>query len=118
MEKTFTCIICPRGCRVFAKWNGEDIEKVDGYSCKRGMEYVKSEITHPVRSITSTVMCESGRLISVKTSRAVPKEMVWDVMDEIKSATAKRGIVSGETVIGNVLGTGADIIATASDIEF
>ncbi len=114
-ERNLTCIVCPRGCALTVKFDGSGkIEDVCGYVCKRGLEYAQTECTHPKRTVTSTVKCECGKVLPVKTSAPIPKELVFDVMREINSAVVKKGSSIGDVVIANVLDTGADIIITAN----
>ena len=58
--------------------------------------------------------CVCGDVVAVKTERAVPKELVFKVMDEINSATAKDSLSVGDVVIENVAGTGVNVVATAN----
>lgn len=115
MIKHFVCIQCPRGCSLTV-----DTENmtVTGNSCPRGKTYGLSEATHPVRTITSTVVLEGGRIprVSVKTSQPVPKEMIMDVMNEIDAAVVHAPVHIGDVVIHDVLKTGADVIIT-KDVE-
>lgn len=115
MIKHFVCIQCPRGCSLEV-----DLEKmtVTGNSCPRGKTYGLNEATHPVRTITSTIKVEGGRIArcSVKTSQPVPKEMMMDVMKEIDKVDRKAPIHIGDIIIKNVLDTKADVIAT-KDVE-
>ena len=114
--RKLTCIVCPRGCEmtVSLSENGEVLE-VAGNACVRGKTYANDECTHPRRTVTSTVRLEDGRPLPVKTSVAVPKELVFEVMKEINRATAKCGTRIGDIIIKNVCDSGADIIATAND---
>lgn len=95
---------------------GEVIE-VTGNSCKRGVSYAESECTHPTRTLTSTALCEGGGLVSVKTSCPIPKEMLFAVMEEINSVLAPRDVKIGDVIIENVLGLGADVVATSCKIQ-
>ena len=62
-----TCIECPLGCDIeVQKENGE--LKITGNSCPRGKLYATNEVTCPKRVLTTTVRCEGGELVSVKTS--------------------------------------------------
>ena len=114
--RKLTSIVCPRGCDMTVSLSdkGEVLEVV-GNACVRGKTYANDECTHPRRTVTSTVMLEDGRPLPVKTSVAVPKELVFEVMKEINRATAKRGTRIGDIIIKNVCDSGADIIATAND---
>ena len=46
MKKEIICTVCPRGCHVLVEGEGEQILNVEGYSCKRGLEYAGAEFAH------------------------------------------------------------------------
>ena len=108
--KEFTCIICPRGCRLQV----DDNMNVTGNTCPRGKDYAISELTNPVRSITSSIRVRNrdDLLVSVKTSGQIPKGKIFDVMEEINKVEIKAPVKIGDVVIKNVLSLGVDIIAT------
>ena len=54
-RKTLTCICCPIGCTIEAELEGNHVLSVRGNSCPRGEKYAKSELSNPVRTLTSTV---------------------------------------------------------------
>ncbi len=113
-KRNLTCIVCPRGCEmeVTLSESGE-VLSVSGNACKRGASYANDECTHPRRTVTSTVKCESGVPLPVKTSGTVPKELIFAVMAEINFAKAKKGTKIGDVIIKNVANTGVDVVATA-----
>ena len=113
--RELTCIVCPRGCAL-TDTLGEDgsVESVSGNLCPRGKTYAVNECTNPMRTVTSTVRCEDGEVVSCKTSDAVPKAMIFEVMKEINRAIAKNDVKIGDVIIENVLGTGADVVATSN----
>ena len=90
-----------------------EVLKISGNACPRGLAYAKDEVAHPKRTVTSTVRSRSGHLVAVKTSAAIPKELIFECMDEINSAVAEDDVCVGDVIIKNVLGTGADIVATS-----
>jgi len=108
------CIVCPVGCRlqVDERPDGEII--VMGNGCNRGIPYAKKELTNPTRVITSTVKIKGGihKRLPVKTSTDIPKGMNFDVMKELEGIEVESPIKVGTVLIKNVLGTGADIVAT------
>lgn len=110
--KELICIVCPNGCRL--RVEEENNYRVTGNGCPRGAEYGKSELQHPVRVVTSTVRCEGGRYpcSPVKTNRPVPKEQIRAVMQAMESVTVPAPVRIGDVVIGNICGTGADLVAT------
>ncbi|HDH40821.1 MAG TPA: DUF1667 domain-containing protein [Candidatus Altiarchaeales archaeon] len=114
MKKKFICIICPNGCEIEVRYSEKGIEKVSGNLCGRGLDYVKKELFSPERSVTSSVEVRNGSLplVSVKTSKPIPKEKIFAVMDEIAGIEVEAPIRIGDVIVKDVLGTGADIIAT------
>ncbi len=109
------CVACPRGCpiKVTMDDNGE-ITEVSGQTCKRGDEYARAEVTHPERSLTSTIRVEGGDayVVPVKSAVAIPKELLFDAMKVINSSSVKAPVHIGDVVIENILNTGVDIVAT------
>ncbi|MDY4788899.1 MAG: DUF1667 domain-containing protein [Bacilli bacterium] len=113
--KEFVCIICPKGCRLKVS----DDLKVSGNTCKRGEKYALDEVTHPMRNITSTVKIISSSInrLPVKTSGDIPKEKMFDVMDEINKVVCKAPIKMHDVIIKNVLNLGVDVIATRTILK-
>ena len=108
--KTFTCIVCPLGCQLSSDSKGT----ISGFSCPRGLAYAKSEILSPMRMVTTTVTTDSSihPVVSVKTSSAVPKELVLSVIEAIKKIHISTSHKIGSTIIKNVLGLGVDVVLT------
>jgi CxxC motif-containing protein len=114
-ERNLTCIVCPRGCNLTVKFNTDGgISEILGNACKRGITYAENECTHPKRTVTSTVRCNDGRIVAVKTADVVPKESVFEVMREINAARPEGDIRVGDVIIENVAGTGVSVVATAN----
>ena len=109
--KELICIVCPNGCHL--KVEEEKGCAVTGAKCDRGAQYGKTELTNPTRVVTSTVKlvsCGSCRL-PVKTNLAVPKSKIFDIMDVINEITASAPVCTGDVLVENILGTGADLVA-------
>lgn len=111
MIKKFVCIQCPRGCHLEVD---TETLKVTGNSCPRGEAYGRNEVTHPVRTLTSTVRIKGSDIprCSVRTSSPIPKEKMFEVMRELDKVELEAPVEIGDVVIKNVLGTGSDIIVT------
>lgn len=111
--RELTCIVCPRGCAltVTLSQTGE-VLSVAGNSCPRGERYAQDECTHPRRTVTSTVRCEDGTVVPVKTSTTVPRELVMEVMARLNACVAPNSVRLGDVLIRDILGTGADVVAT------
>lgn len=41
-ERQMTCIICPMGCSITVKMEGEEILEISGNTCKRGAAYAEA----------------------------------------------------------------------------
>ena len=109
--KNLTCIICPRGCGLTVEETADGL-KVLGNLCPRGEKYAIEECTHPVRTVTSTMACENGAVVAVKTDKPIPRELVFDCMKAINGAKAPTDTKIGDVLIANVLGTDANVVAT------
>lgn len=110
--KELVCINCPAGCLLqVTEKDGE--YQVTGNRCGRGPKYAVQELTDPRRVLTVLMPVEGcAKPISVKTSQAVPKDMLMDCAREIYRHPAKGPVKAGEVVLEDLLGTGADVIAT------
>lgn len=109
MKKDYICIVCPKGCKVSV----ED-GKITGYSCIRGLNYIKQESVNPMRVVTSTFRVDSKENVvcPCKTKEPVPKGQIMNIIKEINKLKVKSPIHIGDVIIANVCDTGADIVAT------
>ncbi len=108
------CINCPMGCHLSVDdTNLADI-KVTGNICPRGVTYAKNEIICPKRMVTGSVRVEGGNIAmaSVKTREAIPKELIFACLDQLKKVVLHAPVHIGDVVISNVCDTGVDVIAT------
>ncbi len=113
MERTITCIGCPMGCQITVTLNGGAITNIANYSCKKGSEYARDEISHPTRMVTAVIPCKGSREpLSVKTRRVIPKSKIFDCIKAIEAAKVTLPIAIGDVVVENVCGTGVDVVAT------
>jgi CxxC motif-containing protein len=114
MKKKYTCIVCPSGCDIVAEIEGTHILSIEGASCKKGRGYVEQEIIDPQRNIATLVIVENGvsPLASVRLTNTIPKNRIFDVMDEIKKITLIAPVKMGQIVIKSVLGLDSDVIVT------
>ena len=110
MERTLTCIICPRGCTLTV--TGErDALKVEGNACPKGAQYAIDECTHPVRTVTSVVRVANREdtMVSVKTATPGPKECIFEVMEAIRAASVDAPVAAGAVLL---TACGAEIVTT------
>ena len=113
--KEMTCITCPNGCHLqIEEKDGKLL--VTGNQCKRGEAFAISELTHPMRTICSTVRttCREVPVLPVRVSQEIPKERIFDVMREIHRVVLDHPVSAGDVIIPHVLGLEADVIATSN----
>lgn len=113
--RELTCINCPLGCNLTVEVDDDNkVLKVTGNRCGRGISYAKSEIQDPRRIVCSSVDLENGRypVVSVKTAEPIPKNKIFDVMEEVNKVHAKAPVHIGDVLVPNVAGTGTDLVVT------
>jgi len=113
MEREIICIMCPLGCRIRVQVEGKEVVQVEAEGCKRGVKYVQQEVAFPGRILTTTIKTDSPEmpLLPVRSDKALPKEKLIDCMKAISKHSVTGSVKLGQTVIKNILGLGADIIA-------
>ena len=111
MTKEMTCIVCPLGCslKVVLTEAGQ-VTEVTGNTCKRGAEYGKTECTDPRRILTTTLRCEDGSMIAVKTEQAIPKDKMLEAMKMINGTIVKCPVMAGDVLVSDVYGS--NVVAT------
>ena len=114
MTRDLTCIVCPRGCELEVQIDGKEVLRVLGNACNRGSEYAFTEFNAPMRILTTTVAVEGGGVLPCKTNKGVPKDMLLECMKEINKLTVPKNTVIGQVIAWDILGTGADLVATAN----
>ena len=109
--KELICIVCPNGCHL--KVDTQHDYAVTGNKCERGVDYGKAELISPVRMVTSTVKLQSAHScrLPVKTNTSIPKNRIFDVMKVLEDLTVCAPVKTGDVLLENVLGTGANIVA-------
>ena len=117
-RKYLTCIGCPLGCALTAVQSTEGWD-ISGYTCKRGLEYAKKELTCPERTVTSTVRVSGGRanVVSVRTASDVPKDAIWRVMEAINALVVPAPVKIGDVLLSDIAGTGVALTATKAVAE-
>ena len=108
--KNLICICCPRGCHLKVNLNEN---KVLGNSCKRGESYGITELTNPIRIVTTTLKVKGGEqnIVPVKTKSAIPKDLTFKCIEILKEMEIKAPISVGDVLYKNILETGIDIVA-------
>ena len=113
--KELTCIVCPNGCRLkVEKKEGEYV--VEGYKCKRGIDFAIQEMEDPRRSLCTTVKTAFEEIprLSVRTDGDIKKELIPRLMKKVREVEVKNAIDVGEIILKDVFKSGVNVIATAS----
>ncbi len=114
MKKNLICVACPLGCPIEVEIENGEVISVTGNTCKRGDAYARTEITNPVRSLTTSVKIQGSvhPVVPVKSSGPIPKGKMFDCMKEINKTVISAPVKIGDVVIENILGLGVDIVVT------
>ena len=114
MTKEIICTVCPTGCTIHVEGENGTITKIEGFSCPRGKLYAENEFISPVRILTTTAKVKNAKspLVAVRSRTPVPKDKLFDCMDEIRKLDLTAPVKRGDVLIKDVCGTGVDIIAT------
>ncbi|MFN8441128.1 MAG: DUF1667 domain-containing protein [Caldilineaceae bacterium] len=111
----YLCIGCPLGCRLEVDEDQPGhIVEIRGFSCKRGREYAAQEHVDPRRTVTTTVAVQHTLWprLPVKSNKPVTKARVASICQALSTTQVDAPIHLGDVIVANILGTGADIIAT------
>ena len=115
-EKELICVNCPMGCRLTVTLDGEKVVSVAGNSCPRGKTYAEKECVSPERILTTTVRINGGRhrVLPVITDREIPLGSLFDAMKILADVTVDAPVKEGQTIVENILGSGANVAASRS----
>ena len=113
------CIVCPNGCTLKVERSGDALS-VSGNRCKRGEAFALAELTHPTRTLCTTVATAypAAPVLPVRTDGEIPRERMADVMAALRAVKVDRPLRRGEPVIRNVLDLGVNVIATSDFLFF
>ncbi|MCF2141498.1 MAG: DUF1667 domain-containing protein [Candidatus Lokiarchaeota archaeon] len=113
-EKEIVCVVCPNSCRLTV-WEDKLGEvHVSGNKCPRGVVYGKSEYTHPVRMLITTMRVEGGVLpvIPVRSEKPIPKELLLKAIKVVNEHYCQAPVKMGQILLRDILGTGVNVIAS------
>ncbi len=117
-EKEIICILCPLGCKMLvSEKTGEPEEfTLRGQQCKKGRDYAREEFTNPTRTLTTTIAIKGTVLprLPVKTSKPIPKKMIYAAAEEIAGVEIEGPVKMGDVIISDLLGSGIDVVASRS----
>lgn len=116
-QRLLTCILCPNGCEIQVRWDGEPSEqsiRVEGNLCPRGITYALDELTYPMRTLTTSVRVMKGnqRLASVKTASPISRDRIEQVRALLMPIELHAPVEIGDVVLMDAAGTGVDVVVT------
>lgn len=116
MEKEIICTVCPRGCHIKVVGDDKNVQSLEDYGCKRGVDYATAEFISPVRILTTTVKIDGNDadLLPVRSNKPLPKDKLFECMEIIRKTSVKLPIKQYDVVISNICDSGADIVASKS----
>ena len=113
-ERQFICTACPKGCMLTVTMEGDEVVKIEGYTCRLGKDYAFAETTDPRRMVASAVRVRHGLhpLLPVYTASAVPKPKIRAVLEAIRGVELDAPVSMKDVVIENVADTGINVVAS------
>ncbi|OPX44543.1 hypothetical protein CLHUN_15360 [Ruminiclostridium hungatei] len=114
-DREIVCIVCPNGCRMKVYIDDRNrVVRVENALCRNGGTYAKKEVQSPERSLTSTVKVTGGALplVSVRSSKPIPRDKIREAAALLRSLHIQAPVDFHQVLLSDILGTGADIIAT------
>ena len=108
------CIVCPKGCRMTMEKTIDGLPgKITGYSCPKGEEYARQELSCPTRVVTSTVeiLGAAHPRLPVKTDSSIPKDRILDCIQLMNALTVQAPVQVGQRLAEDILGLGVSIVA-------
>ena len=114
MEKKLTCVSCPIGCGITVRIENNVVTRIAGNQCPRGETYAQQEAIDPMRVLPTSVRVIGGELplVSVKTDRPVPKRLILQIMNHVRTLSIEAPVKIGQVVAEHLLGMSASLVAT------
>ncbi len=112
--KEIVCIVCPNGCRILCEQSEGGI-KYSGNKCRRGIAYAETELTRPMRTLTTSVKTAfpEAPVVSVRTDGEIEKSKLRAAAAELGRLTLNQRVKIGDIVLKNICGTGVDVVCTS-----
>lgn len=113
-KRKISCIVCPLSCLGEVTFDAGEIKDLSGFTCQRGKDYAREEVTAPKRMLTTTVRVINGKLplLPVVSATPLPKDMVAACARLLAGVTVTAPIQEGDVICENPLGLGTKIVAS------
>ncbi len=115
MIDRMTCLLCPAGCELEVREENGRVE-VLGARCAKGEAFGAEEVLYPLRNLATSVPLAGTEtdMVSVRLSRRVSRDLIFPILAAIAELRLAAPVRRGQVLIDDVLGSGADVIATRS----
>lgn len=92
------------------------ITNISDFSCPIGEKYAREEFKNPTRILPTTVRVKNGvlPLVSVKTSKPIPKNILLEAMNKIAQIEVEAPVIIGQIIQEDFLATEVNLVATRS----
>ena len=116
-EKDIVCIVCPNGCRIHCVQTLDGVH-CTGQQCKRGEAYALAELTHPMRTLTTSVktVFPEAPVISVRTDGEIEKAKLLDAAKALDEIVLRQRVKIGDVIAQNICNTGVNVICTSDKL--
>ena len=116
-EKDIVCIVCPNGCRIHCVQTLDGVH-CTGQQCKRGEAYALTELTHPMRTLTTSVktVFPEAPVISVRTDGEIEKAKMLDAAKALDEIVLRQRVKIGDVIAQNICNTGVNVICTSDKL--
>ena len=116
-EKDIVCIVCPNGCRIQCVQTQDGVH-CTGQQCKRGEAYALAELTHPMRTLTTSVktVFPEAPVISVRTDGEIEKAKMLDAAKALDEIVLLQRVKIGDVIAQNICNTGVNVICTSDKL--
>ena len=111
MKRELACIVCPSSCVLDVDIKDGSI-KVSGNICEKGVEFVTTELSDPVRVLTTTVKISSGGLLPVRSKTTVKKSEMKTLVSQLKDIIITPPVTIGQIIVDNFGKNAVDIVAS------
>jgi len=113
--RELTCVVCPAGCKITVTLDDGKITDITGQTCPRGKTYAQNEVTHPVRTLTTTVLLDNAaggaKTLPVKTNKPLSKGLLFAAMEELSGYTVTAPVAVGDVLVKDFMEPGVDLVA-------
>lgn len=112
MRYELLCVCCPVDCRLSGVFSPEEKERIAKFTCPTGWSYASYEQRLRAKMVTALIPIKGGTVpLRVRTSKPVPREKIYELLEELSKVTASVPVYEGQIIVHNICGFEVDIAA-------